>query len=159
MASPNSSSPCSKAQQHAEVALCSGSGSGNGGSTSARRFRGGDDNNSGPNRPSTAWAVLQQLLAVLTAVFLPALLPSPAAAAARSGFVSQRDEKMMASSWQLDAFVDRMWDLSGPIINNMGFSGLVGACTAAALKVCMMDQAVLCACPAAVSCAVLYSDV
>lgn len=41
----------------------------------------------------------------------------------------------MMSSWQLDAFVDRMWDLSGPILNNMGFSGLLGACTAAALKV------------------------
>lgn len=41
----------------------------------------------------------------------------------------------MISSWQLDAFVDRMWDLSGPILNNMGFSGILGACAAAALKV------------------------
>lgn len=74
-------------------------------------------------------------------MLLPAallLLPAPAQAAAaaskRSGLVSQQDERNLMSSWQLDAFVDRMWDLSGPILNNMGFSGLLGACTAAALK-------------------------
>lgn len=56
-----------------------------------------------------------------------------------TSFVSihPQDEKLLnaSSSWQLDAFVDRMWELSGPILNNMGFSGLLGACAAAALKV------------------------
>lgn len=138
-AAPSPSSRCTAAdpQHTAAVAPDSGSGSGNGSNNvTGRRYGGGGGDNSQPGgTPRSAGALLQQLLAVLAAVLLPALLPAPAAAA-RSGFVSQRDERAAVSSWQLDAFVDRMWDLSGPIINNMGFSGLVGACTAAALKVC-----------------------
>lgn len=73
--------------------------------------------------------------ALAPALLLPGAAAAAAAASKRSSLVSQQDEKQMASSWQLDAFVDRMWDLSGPIMNNMGFSGLLGAFSAAALKV------------------------
>lgn len=132
-------SAAAAAVQHPTIGLGGGSGCG-GGSNTAKRWGGeggGGDDLGRPSRP--AW---QQLLAMLTAVLLPAtlLLPAPAqaatAASKRSGFVSQQDERNFMSSWQLDAFVDRMWDLSGPILNNIGFSGLLGACTAAALKVC-----------------------
>jgi len=82
--------------------------------------------------------LLQQLLVVLAAAGCPAVLPAPSAAAAavskRSSLVSHQDD-MQLSSWQIDAFVDRMWNLSGPIMTNMGTSGLFGACAAAALKV------------------------
>jgi hypothetical protein len=36
---------------------------------------------------------------------------------------------------EFDAFIDRMWTLAGPIAQNMGWSGVAGACAAAALKV------------------------
>lgn len=134
-------SAAAAAETHPTIELGGGSGCG-GGSNTAKRWgvEGGDGDDLGmPSRP--AW---QQLLAMLMAMILPAtlLLPAPAqaatAASKRSGFVSQQDERNFMSSWQLDAFVDRMWDLSGPILNNMGFSGLLGACTAAALKVCRL---------------------
>lgn len=117
-----------------------GSGGGSGGSSRTRpwgRGGGGDGDDPGHLHGPLA-SLLQQLLAVLSSVLLSMLLPAPSQAAAaaskRSGLVSKQDERM-ESSWQLDAFVDRMCDLSSPIINNMGFSGLVGACAAAALKV------------------------
>lgn len=133
------SAAAAAAVKHPTIDLGGGSGCG-GGSNTAKRWGGGTGGGDDLGRPSTP--VWQQLLAMLTAVLLPAalLLPAPAqaatAASKRSGFVSQQDERNFMSSWQLDAFVDRMWDLSGPILNNMGFSGLLGACTAAALKVC-----------------------
>lgn len=127
----------SAAANYPPVALDDGSGSGHGGNSRRHRWRGGGDSNPWGSS-STALHWWQQLLAVLTAALLPIVLTAPAQAAAatskRSGFVSHQDENMV-SSWQLDAFVDRMWDLSGPILNNMGFSGILGACTAAALKV------------------------
>lgn len=130
------------AVEHDKSVPEAGSGGGSGGSS--RRWPwgssgGGDGDGDGPGHfdgPHTP--LLQQLLAVLSSLLLSMLFPAPSQAAAaaskRSGLVSKQDERM-ESSWQLDAFVDRMWDLSSPIINNMGFSGLVGACAAAALKV------------------------
>jgi hypothetical protein len=61
--------------------------------------------------------------------------PAAAAWGSRSRLVSKQDEQRLLPGWEVDAFVDRMWDLSGPILNNMGFSGLLGAASAAALKV------------------------
>jgi hypothetical protein len=129
--------------KHDQQSPEAGSGGGSGGSSRTRPWgpgRGGDGDGDGPGQqlvcPHTT--LLQQLLAVLSSLLFSMLLPAPSQAAAaaskRSGLVSKHDERM-ESSWQLDAFVDRMWDLSSPIINNMGFSGLVGACAAAALKV------------------------
>lgn len=136
------------------------SGSGGGGNRTPRLGGGSNGPEGDASSPKTGHALLQllqQLLVVLAAVGYPAVLPAPSAAAAaataaaaskRSSLVSHQDE-MQLSSWQIDAFVDRMWDLSGPIMTNMGTSGLFGACAAAALKVSNLKH-----CPAS-SCLLL----
>jgi hypothetical protein len=76
------------------------------------------------------------MLGLVLPLFACQLLLAPAAVAGnKQGLISHKEEKAALPQWEVDAFVEQMWQLSGPIINNMGFSGLLGACTAAALKV------------------------
>lgn len=74
------------------------------------------------------------LLALMPATIMQLLHAQPAHAASKAKVSSQHHDHFL-SSWEIDAFVERMWELSGPILNNMGFSGLLGAAAAAALKV------------------------
>lgn len=71
---------------------------------------------------------------VLPLCSLQLVLAPAALAGSKQGLVSHKEEQALPQ-WEVDAFVDRMWQLSGPIVNNMGFSGLLGACAAVALKV------------------------
>jgi hypothetical protein len=108
----------------------------------------------GPWRPH-AW-ILQSLLAAVGFCLLPAAAPTAAVARGRkhekepeaeeglpwawagmAGIVSQQDSKNSGGidSAELDAFVNSMAALWRPIATNIGLSGALGMCSAAALKV------------------------
>lgn len=109
-----------------------GSGSNGGNNSSSRKHVGEHDDGS-----SSGWtsSLLSRLLAG-TLLLQQLVLAGSAAAAwgSRSRVEAKQEELRLLPAWEIDAFVDRMSDLSGPILNNMGFSGLLGAASAAALK-------------------------
>eukprot|EP00879_Flechtneria_rotunda_P002561 GHRR01002760.1.p1 GENE.GHRR01002760.1~~GHRR01002760.1.p1 ORF type:complete len:272 (+),score=79.11 GHRR01002760.1:247-1062(+) len=114
---------------------CTAAGGGAGGySNNHRRLTDADDGGNSIGSDSSTWLQLQKL-SLWLALLLPAVvtLALPAPAAARSQVATKIHDKMLPV-WEIDAFVERMWDLSGPILNNMGFSGLLGTCAAAAFK-------------------------
>lgn len=122
---------------HPQLQLDGGgaAGGGPGGNNGSRRQLTGEADNGG-SRSSSMRLVLQ---ALLLSAGLQLSHAAPAAAAGRSRLVSKQDERLLPD-WEMDAFIDQMWDLSGPILNNMGFSGLLGAASAAALKVCLCSN-------------------
>lgn len=112
-------------------------GSGGSGTTTGHERRVGDDGggDDDDNKSNSGWHVLQILLTVVLPATLLQLLHVPAAAAAsKQKTLSRRDDHKLDSE-EIGAFVESMCQLSGPILNNMGFSGLLGAAAAAALKV------------------------
>eukprot|EP00878_Enallax_costatus_P019008 GHUV01020040.1.p1 GENE.GHUV01020040.1~~GHUV01020040.1.p1 ORF type:complete len:261 (+),score=51.68 GHUV01020040.1:266-1048(+) len=90
------------------------------------------ENDDDHSNSSTAclWPIQLLFCALLPAI---QLLHAPAAAAASKAKTVKRDDVLLDSG-EIDAFVERIWELSGPILHNMGFSGLLGAAAAAALK-------------------------
>jgi hypothetical protein len=110
-----------------------GSGSNGGNNSSNLRHVGEHGDGSDGNSSGSARSVL--LAGTLLLQHLAQAGPAAAAWGSRSRLVSKQDEQRLLPGWEVDAFVDRMWDLSGPILSNMGFSGLLGAASAAALKV------------------------
>jgi hypothetical protein len=107
----------------------------------------------GPWRPHAR--ALRLLLAAAGACLLPAAAPPPAAARGRrqpepepddgfpwawagvAGIVSQRDAKPGGGveGAEIDAFLGSMAAMWRPILSNIGVSGALGMCSAAALKV------------------------
>jgi hypothetical protein len=115
----------------------SGSGSNGGNNSSSSRHVGEDnDGGDGNSTSGSAGSILRGLLAGALLLQQQAQAgPAAAAWGSRSRLVSKQDEQRLLPGWEIDAFVDRMSELSGPIMSNMGFSGLLGAASAAALKV------------------------
>lgn len=131
----------SSLQQQAELLelpnLDATGGSGGSGTRSGRKRLvaddgGGDGDNS---RVSNSQSTVQLLLTAILPTILLQLLHAPVATAASKSKAVGKHERHKLDSDELDAFVESMCELSGPILNNMGFSGLLGAAAAAALKV------------------------
>jgi hypothetical protein len=129
----------SAAAAAAAAADCGGNG-GSGGAAQPRKRTGGGDAGDNRGNSSRPCAPLQLLLAL--ALVLPPAAPLlwPAAASASAVAASkkgkgQREVETSLPAWEVDAFVESLSELTGPLLNNMGFSGLLGAASAAALKV------------------------
>jgi hypothetical protein len=137
----HSSSSSSSTTVSSKLATTTSGGSGGGGNSSRRRAGG---SGGGADHPASSQRWGQLLAGVLAgALLLPTAPAAASTVAANKGKGQRKKAEPALPSWELDAFVERMWDCSGPILNNMGFSGLMGMCAAAALKVRLLNFVVL----------------